>query len=145
MLISNSNLWSPMPYAYDLCRQRDQNNQVRWFTFCILLFCYSLIPTAPLLQKNLVLVAEAKTERRKYVLYSMSMNDLKKWNIIDVTTILWLIHKRICKIPFQKFTARVWEKQTIFLMHFEFMKNMFEVQTGADNDIYMWSVPICFV
>ena len=47
------------------------------------------------------------------------------------------IHKTICKIPFQKFTARVWEKQTIFLMHFEFMKNMFEVQTGADNDIYM--------
>ena len=41
----------------------------------------------------------------------------------------------ICKIPFQKFTAQVWEKQIIFLMHFEFMKNMFEVQTGADNDI----------
>ena len=55
------------------------------------------------------------------------------------------IHKTICKIPFQKFTAWVWEKQTIFLIHFEFMKNMFEVQTGADNDIYMWSVPICFV
>ena len=47
------------------------------------------------------------------------------------------IYKTICKIPFQKFTAQVWEKQIIFLMHFEFMKNMFEVQTGADNDIYV--------
>ena len=118
MLISNSNLWSPMPYAasyaYDLCRQRDQNNQVRWFTFCILLFCYSLIPTAPLLQKNLVLVAEAKTERRKYVLF-MSMNDLKKWNIIDVTTILWLIFiKQFVKYLFKNLLLEYGKNKQFF-------------------------------